>query len=64
MKLHTVTVCLALIIGLTSIVSAPVLANGGGDSQQTVSYNPLVLIVIGIAVLVVAYLLYRILRGR
>ncbi len=64
MKLPTVVVCLALVMGLTLGVSDPVLANGGGDVSLTVSYNPLVLVVVGIAVLVVAYLLYRILRGR
>ncbi len=64
MKLGTVIVCFALFIGLMSVVATPVLANGGGEVQQTVSYTPVVLIVVGIAVLVVAYFMYRIFRGR
>ncbi len=64
MKLHTVVIYLVLIIGLISVVSTPVQANGGDDLHQTVSYNPLVLSVVGVAVLVVAYFMYRILRGR
>ncbi len=64
MKLGTVVICLALIIGLILVIATPVLANGGDEVQQTVSYNPVVLIVVGIAYLVVAYFMYRILRGR
>ncbi len=64
MKLGTIVVYLVLIIGLISIVATSVLANGGGDLDHAVSYNPVVLIVVGIAVLVVAYIMYRIMRGR
>ncbi len=64
MKLGTVIVCLVLIIGLMSVVATPVLANGGDEVSQTVSFNPLVLVATGIAVLVVAYFMYRILRGH
>ncbi len=64
MKLTKVVGCLALIIGLMSVVSTPVQANGGGDLPQAVSFNPLVLSVVGMAVLVVTYFMYRILRGR
>ncbi len=64
MKLGTIVVYLVLIIGLISVIPTPVQANGGDELSQTVSYNPLVLIIVGIAVLVVAYFMYRILRGR
>ncbi len=64
MKLRTVVVCLVLVIGRISVVATPVLANGGDEVNQVVSYNPLVLSVVGAAVLVVAYFMYRILRGR
>ncbi len=64
MKLRTIVVYLVLIIGLTSAVATPVLANGGDEVNQVVSDNPIVLSVVGVAVLVVAYFMYRILRGR
>ncbi len=64
MKLGTIIVYLVLIIGLMSTVATPVLANGGDEVNQVVSYNPVVLGVVGVAVLVVAYFMYRILRGR
>ncbi len=64
MKLGTVVICLALVVGLILVIATPVLANGGEEASQALSYNPLVLGVVGVAVLVVAYLMYRILRGR
>ncbi len=64
MKSGKIVVYFILIIGLISIFSTPVQANGGDEIQQAVSYNPIVLSVVGVAVLVVAYVMYRILRGR
>ena len=64
MKSGTIVVYLVLIIGLISVVATPVLANGGDEVTQTVSSNPLVLSVVGVAVLVMTYFMYRILRGR
>ena len=64
MKLRLIVVYLVLIVGLLSVISTPVLANGGGEVNQAVSYNPVVLGVVGVAVLVVTYFMYRILRGR
>ncbi len=64
MKLGTLVVYLVLIIGLIAVVATPVLANGGDEVSQVVSFNPLVLSVVGVAVLVMTYFMYRILRGR
>ncbi len=64
MKSGKIVVYLVLIIGLISVFSTSVQANGGDEVSQTVSYNPLVLSIVGVAVLVVAYVMYRIFRGR
>ncbi len=64
MKLGTLVVHLVLIIGLIAVVATPVLANGGDEVNQVVSFNPLVLSVVGVAFLVMTYFMYRILRGR
>lgn len=64
MKSGKIAVYLVLIIGLISVFTTPVQANGGDEIGQAVSYNPVVLSVVGVAVVVVAYVMYRILRGR
>ncbi len=64
MKSGKIVVYLVLIIGLLSGFSTPVQANGGDEVSQAVSYNPIVLSVVGAAILVVAYVMYRIFRGR
>ena len=64
MKLGTIVVCFVLIVGLISVVSTPVLADGGHEVELTVSSNPLMLGVAVVSGLVVAYFIYRIVRGR
>ncbi len=42
----------------------PVLANGGGEAEQALSYSLLALIPAALAVAAVGYVMFRVLRGR
>ncbi len=41
-----------------------VLANGGDEAEQALSYSPLALVPAGLAVLAVGYVMFRVFRGR
>ncbi len=57
---HSLLVAAALIAGVPGIA----LANGGGELAPSTSTSPLALIPAGLAAVAVAYVLFRIFRGR